>query len=166
MRSPRADWRRPVIVLLAAAATAGCGAQVVPGSPSSSGAAAQATAPLAPGPVTVIALGDSLTAVEGDDAGKGFVGRLTEAIGTRPGREGSDAVSEVTAEEVGKMSLLAKTLARTAGEVAAAHGVRTVDTNDAFWADATTMADDGIHPNAAGYTALGTRGTDGVAALL
>lgn len=277
MRSPRAT----VLVLLLAAAAA-CGAQVVPGSPSASGAAPQATAALAPGPVTVIALGDSLTAGDGDDAGKGFVGRLTEAIGARPGREGSTLVnlgqsgwdstmmvsgqdgggaaqlpqavdaaraaapaavlatvligsndlwyvyqngtvnptpsadedaavatyranlertvtelqaagavvvvglpddqsvrpiatdiarlnqqlSEVTAEEVGKMSALAKTLARTAGEVAAAHGVRTVDTNDPFWADPTKMAEDGIHPNAAGYTQLSARWTDGVAALL
>jgi lysophospholipase L1-like esterase len=237
---------------------------------------------VAQGPVTVVALGDSLTAGDGDDAGKGFVGRLTEAIAARPGREGStltnlgqsgwdstmmvsgqdggaaaelpqavaaaraaapaavlatvligsndlwyvyqngtvnptpsadeDALvatyranlqrtvaemqaagavvvvglpddqsvrpiatdiarlnqqlSDVTAEEVGKMSALAKVLARTATEVAAAHGARTVDTNDPLWADPARMADDGIHPNATGYTTLANRWLDGIAPLL
>jgi lysophospholipase L1-like esterase len=75
-------------------------------------------------------------------------------------------LSAVTAEEVGKMSTLAGVLGRTATEVAAAHGVRTVDTNDPFWADPARMAEDGIHPNAAGYTALAGLWMDGVAPLL
>ena len=259
---------------------AGCAATPVPGTPGPTGAAPAAA--LKSGPVTVIALGDSLTAGEGDDAGKGFVGRLTEAIAARPGREGStltnlgqsgwdstqmvngydggpqaqlpqavtkaraaapgavlatvligsndlwyvyqngavnptpraeeDAMvaayranlertltelqaagavvvvglpddqsarpiagdmgrlnqqlSDVTAEEVGKMSTLAEVLGRTATEVAAAHGARTVDTNDPFWADPARMAEDGIHPNAAGYTALAGLWVDGVTPLL
>jgi lysophospholipase L1-like esterase len=260
---------------------AGCAAPQVGGAPAPAGAAPPAAA-LGAGPVTVIALGDSLTAGEGDDAGKGFVGRLTEAIAARPGREGSkltnlgqsgwdstmmvngydggpqaelpqavaaaraaapgavlatvligsndlwyvyqngavnptpraeeDALvatyranlertltelqaagavvvvglpddqsarpiavdmgrlnqqlSDVTAEEVGKMSTLAGVLDRTAAEVAAAHGAPTVDTNDPFWADPARMADDGIHPNAAGYTALAEMWMGGVAPLL
>jgi lysophospholipase L1-like esterase len=75
-------------------------------------------------------------------------------------------LSDVTAEEVGKMSALAKVLDRTATEVAAAHGARTVDTNDPLWADPARMADDGIHPNAAGYTTLANRWLDGIAPLL
>ena len=75
-------------------------------------------------------------------------------------------LSDVTAEEVGKMSALAKVLGRTATEVAAAHGARTVDTNDLLWADPARMADDGIHPNAAGYTTLADRWMDGIAPLL
>jgi lysophospholipase L1-like esterase len=42
---------------------------------------------LAEGPVSLIALGDSLTAGEGDDTGLGYVGRLAESIGAVPGRE-------------------------------------------------------------------------------
>jgi lysophospholipase L1-like esterase len=269
-----------VRALLLALVLAGCAAAPVPGTPGPTGAAPAAA--LAGGPVTVIALGDSLTAGDGDDAGKGFVGRLTEAIAARPGRQGStltnlgqsgwdstmmvngydggpqaqlpqavaaaraaapgavlatvligsndlwyvyqngaveptpraeeDAMvaayranlertltelqaagavvvvglpddqsarpiagdmgrlhqqlSAVTAEEVGKMSTLAGVLDRTAAEVAAAHGAPTVDTNDPFWADPARMADDGIHPNAAGYTALAELWTGGVAPLL
>ena len=40
---------------------------------------------------------------------------------------------------------------RVTEEIAARHGVQTVDTNAPFWADPAKMADDGIHPNAAGY---------------
>jgi lysophospholipase L1-like esterase len=260
--------RRRVVVgsVLVAALATGCGAQVVPGRP--------VTAPttLAAGPVTVVALGDSLTAGDGDDSGQGgYAGRVAEAIATRAGREGStlvnlgqsgwtsdglvsgqdgapgelglavDAVrtakaggaavlatvligsndlwyvyeygpeggttaaeedaavdtyranldrtvgelqaagalvvvglpddqslrtgvadhdrltqllSNVTVEEVGQMSRLSGRLADTAKEVAAAHGALVVDTNDPFWADQSTMAEDGIHPNAAGYTEM------------
>ena len=268
--------------LVLALLLAGCAAPQVAGAPAPAGAAPPAGPTLAAGPVTVIALGDSLTAGDGDDAGKGFVGRLTEAIAARPGREGSkltnlgqsgwdstmmvngydggpqaelpqavaaaraaapgavlatvligsndlwyvyqngavdptpraeeDAMvttyranlertlrelqaagavvvvglpddqsarpiavdmgrlnqqlSDVTAEEVGRMSTLAGVLGRTATEVAAAHGVRTVDTNDPFWADPARMAEDGIHPNAAGYTALAEMWMGGVAPLL
>jgi lysophospholipase L1-like esterase len=60
----------------------------------------------------------------------------------------------ITAEEVEQMSRLAKRLDRTAEEVAGDHGALTVDTNDSFWADPSKMADDGIHPNGAGYTDL------------
>ena len=263
-------------------ATAGCAAPQIPGNPDPIGATPAPSGTLAQGPVTVIALGDSLTAGDGDDAGQGFVGRLTEAISARPGRAGStltnlgqsgwdstmmvsgqdgggqaelpqavaaaraaapaavlatvligsndlwyvyqngtvnptpsadeDALvatyranlertvtelqaagavvvvglpddqsvrpiatdiarlnqqlSDVTAEEVGKMSALAKVLGRTATEVAAANGARTVDTNDPLWADPARMAEDGIHPNAAGYTTLADRWLDGIAPLL
>jgi lysophospholipase L1-like esterase len=75
-------------------------------------------------------------------------------------------LSNVTAEEVGKMSTLAEVLGRTAADVAAAHGARTVDTNDPFWADPARMAEDGIHPNAAGYTALAELWMGGVTPLL
>ncbi len=233
-------------------------------------AAAPATE-LADGPVTVVALGDSLTYGEGDDTGLGFVGRLTESIGAMPGREGSSlvnlgvsgwhstgmvegqdgspaqlpaavdavtaavadgraalatvligsndmwflyaygapegtspaeedaaeetfrsnldrtvselsqagavvvlglpddqslrpialdldalnaVVSEITAEEIQQMSAMSERLDRVVEEVAAGHGVRTVDTNAPFWADESTMAPDLIHPNADGYTIL------------
>jgi lysophospholipase L1-like esterase len=272
--------RRRVIVwsVLVIALAAGCGTQVVPGRPVTGAPTDPAPGPvtgaptaLAPGPVTVVALGDSLTAGDGDDAGQGFVGRVTEAIAARPGREGSTLVNigrsgwtstdlvsgqdgspgelgtavdavrtaradgaavlatvlmgandlwyvyeygpeggtpaadedaavaayranldrtvtelqqagavvvvglpddqsirpgfadpdrlgqilgNVTVEEVGQMSRLADRLDETAEEVATAHGALVVDTNDPFWADQSTMAEDGIHPNAAGYTEL------------
>jgi len=60
----------------------------------------------------------------------------------------------VTEEEVEQMSALSVRLDEVAAEVAAEHGVSTVDTNGDYWADQATMADDGIHPNAAGYQAL------------
>ena len=259
--------RRRVVVgsVLVVALASGCGAQVVPGRP--------VTAPttLAAGPVTVVALGDSLTAGDGDDAGQGYAGRVAEAIAARQGREGSTLVNlgqsgwtstmlvsggegapgelglavdavrtaradgtavlatvligandlwyvyeygpeggtpaadedaavatyrenldrtvtelqqagavvvvglpddqsvrpgfadhdrlvqilgNVTVEEVGQMSRLADRLDETAEEVATARGAMIVDTNDPFWADQSTMADDGIHPNAAGYAVL------------
>ena len=239
--------------------------------------------PLAAGPVTVIALGDSLTAGDGDDAGKGFVGRLTEAIAARPGREGStltnlgqsgwDSTMMVSGLDGGAAGgaaaggrrgprrrprrgagdgadRLERPLVRlperrgrpdaarrggrdgrrpTARTWSARSGScrrpgpswwwacpttsprapspptwdgstsscppspprrwgrcrrwpgcwaaprrrsrprtasRTVDTNDPFWADPARMADDGIHPNAAGYTALAGLWMDGVAPLL
>ncbi len=78
----------------------------------------------------------------------------------------NEALSEVTQEEVGKMSALSKVLDRTAAEVATAHGVRTVDTNDAFWADPARMAEDGIHPNAAGYAQMAGRWVEAVEPLL
>ncbi len=223
------------------------------------------------GPVSVIALGDSLTAGEGDDSGLGFVGRLTESIDAAPGRSGSslanfgvsgwhstgmvdgqdgapgqlgaalkevgaavaagravlatvligsndlwylydygspegttpaeeDAAQEtfranldrtvselsqagalvvlglpddqslrpcsldisylnnylpnVTVEEVQLMSAMSVRLDRVVEEVAAQHGVRTVDTNAPFWADESTMASDLIHPNGDGYAIL------------
>ena len=225
---------------------------------------------LADGPVSVIALGDSLTAGEGDDFGLGFVGRLTESIDAVPGRSGSslanfgisgwhstgmvdgqdglpselgaalpeveaavaegravlatvligsndlwylyeypaertsvadeDAAAEtyrsnldrtvselsqagavvvlglpddqslrpcsidldylhnflpnVSVEEVQQMSAMSKRLAGIVEEVAAARGVRTVDTNAPFWADTSKMAADLIHPNADGYAEL------------
>jgi lysophospholipase L1-like esterase len=259
--------RRRVIVgsVLVVALAAGCGTQVVPGRP------VTAPAALAPGPVTMVALGDSLTAGDGDDLGQGYAGRVAEAIAARPGREGSTLVNlgqsgwtstglvsgqdgapaelglavdavrtaraggaavlatvligsndlwyvyeygpeggtpsadedaavatyranldrtvselqaggalvvvglpddqslrpgvadhdrltqllpNVTVEEVGQMSRLAGRLADTAEEVATARGALVVDTNDPFWADQSTMAEDGIHPNAAGYAEL------------
>ncbi len=223
------------------------------------------------GPVSVIALGDSLTAGEGDDSGLGFVGRLTESIDAAPGRSGSsltnfgvsgwhstgmvdgqdgspgqlgaalaeveaavaagravlatvligsndlwylydygspegttpaeeDAAEEtfranldrtvselsqagavvvlglpddqslrpcsldisylnnylpnVTVEEIPLMSAMSVRLDRVVEEVAAEHGVRTVDTNAPFWADESKMASDLIHPNGDGYAIL------------
>jgi lysophospholipase L1-like esterase len=252
--------------LLVVALAAGCGAQVVPGR--------LVTAPttLGPGPVTVVALGDSLTAGDGDDSGgQGYAGRVAEAIAAQPGREGSTLVNlgqsgwtsdglvsgqdgapgelglavdavrtakaggaavlatvligsndlwyvyeygpeggtpaanedaavatyrtnldrtvselqaagalvvvglpddqslrpgyadhdrltqilgNITAEEVRQMSGLSGRLADTAEEVATEHGALVVDTNDPFWADQSTMAEDGIHPNAAGYAEM------------
>ncbi len=233
-------------------------------------AAAPATT-LGEGPVTVVALGDSLTYGEGDDTGLGFVGRLTESIGAMPGREGTSlvnlgvsgwhstgmvggqdgspgqlpaavetvtaavadgravlatvligsndmwflyaygspegtspaeedaaaetfranldrtvselsqagavvvlglpddqslrpialdldalnaVVSEITVEEIQQMSAMSERLDRVVEEVAAEHGVGTVDTNAPFWADESTMAPDLIHPNGDGYTIL------------
>jgi lysophospholipase L1-like esterase len=261
LRSRRVVVGSALVVALASA----CATQVVPGRP--------VTAPttLAPGPVTIVALGDSLTAGDGDEAGQGFAGRVAEAIAARPGREGSTLVNlglsgwtsemlvsgtdgapgqlgpavdavrtaraggaavlatvlmgandlwyvyeygpeggtpsadedaavatyranldrtvselqaagavvvvglpddqslrpgfadhdrlsqilgNITVEEVGQMSRLAGRLDDTAEEVAAAHGALVVDTNGPFWADQSTMADDGIHPNAAGYTEM------------
>ncbi len=263
------------VLLLAMFVAAGCGS-TVPGNPGSAGSSGgSATAKeLAPGPVTVVALGDSLTAGEGDESGQGFVGRLTEAVSAQPERANSTLVNlgqsgwdstmlvngqdgapgqlgqavdqvrnatangsaalatvligsndlwyvyqnstvnpapsadedaavatyrtnldrtvqqlqeagavvvvglpddqslrtgvadisllnqllpDVTSEEVSQMSTLAKRLATTAQEVAAAHGVSTVDTNDPFWTDPSKMAPDGIHPNAAGYTDLAAK---------
>jgi lysophospholipase L1-like esterase len=227
---------------------------------------------LGDGPVTVVALGDSLTYGEGDETGLGgFVGRLTESIGAMPGREGStlanlgvsgwtssgmvdgqdgspaqlpaaveavqsamaegravlatvligsndmwylyafgspegttpaeeDAAAEVfrsnlertvtdltqagavvvlglpddqslrpasvqlevlqsmlpdvSVEEIQLMSAMSTRLGAVVEEVAAAHGLRTVDTNAPFWADTSTMAPDLIHPNGAGYAIL------------
>jgi lysophospholipase L1-like esterase len=224
--------------------------------------------------VTVVALGDSLTAGEGDESGQGFAGRLTEAISAKPERANSTLVNlgqsgwdstmmvngqdgapaelgpavdevrkataggatvlatvligsndlwyvyqngtsnpasgaeedaalatyrtnldrtvselqqagavvvvglpddqsrrpgvveierlhqylpDITSEEVGKMSALAKRMAETAQQVAAGHGVLTVSTNDPFWADPAKMAPDGVHPNAAGYADLAAK---------
>jgi lysophospholipase L1-like esterase len=78
----------------------------------------------------------------------------------------NEQLSEVTQEEIGKMSALSEVFARTASEVATAHGVRTVDTNDPFWADPARMTDDGIHPNAAGYAVLGRRWAEVIDPLL
>ncbi len=220
----------------------------------------------------MIALGDSLTAGDGDESGSGYVGRLTESIGAMPGRSGSSlvnlgasgwdstmmvdgqegtpselgaALAEVEAAVAEGRAVLATVLigsndmwylyeygpaegtpaadedaaaetyrdnldrtvselsaGRSGGgrrasrrpvrptrrgrhrsaaqlparghrrggparcrrwpnawggsteEVAAAHGVRTVDTNAPFWSDVTKMADDGIHPNGDGYADL------------
>jgi lysophospholipase L1-like esterase len=253
-------------VVLAMAGGAACGDS---SSPTARSTAAREQ--LAPGPVTVVALGDSLTAGDGDDSGQGYAGRLTEAIGAEPGRANStlvnfgqsgwdstmlvdgqegtpaqltqavdevhraadsgrallatvligsndlwylyeygpadgtpagaedaavatyrknldrtvrelqdagafviiglpddqslrpgvadldrlhDLLPNVTAEEVDQMSRLAERLDRTAEEVAADHAALTVDTNGSFWADPSKMADDGIHPNGAGYEDL------------
>jgi lysophospholipase L1-like esterase len=238
---------------------------------SSSAVSSTPIAPLAAGPVTLVALGDSLTFGEGDETGLGFAGRLTESIAAEPGREGStlvnlgqngwdsamlvdgqegaepqlaqavdearratesggvalatvligsndlwylydygplegtDAAAEeaaidvyrtnldravgelqeagavvvvglpddqtlrpgvadldvlhtylpnITADEVDQMSALALRFDVVAEEVAADHGALTVDTNDPLWADPSKMADDGIHPNEAGYADL------------
>lgn len=281
-RSKRSPVSRTMIgSVMLIALCAGCGASQGP-EPAADSAASVATTPesaapaapvaeLADGPVSVVALGDSLTSGEGDDSGLGFVGRLTESIDAVPGRSGSSltnfgvsgwhstgmvegqdgapsqldaalveidtavtagravlasvligsndlwylydygtpegttpaeedaaeatyrtnldrTVSElseagavvvlglpddqslrpcsidvaylnnylpnVTVEEIGLMSAMSVRLDRVVEEVAAAHGVRTVDTNDPFWADESTMAADLIHPNGDGYAIL------------
>lgn len=48
---------------------------------------------LAPGPVTYLALGDSLTAGDGDDEGVGYVGRIAAQIDAAPGRSGTEVVN-------------------------------------------------------------------------
>jgi lysophospholipase L1-like esterase len=272
---------RPALGALVAAllltGSIGCGDSSSPsddGSDAGSGSGSGASGPvteLGDGPVTLVALGDSLTAGDGDDSGQGYVGRLAASIAEAPGREGStpvnlgqsgwdstmlvegqegvpsqlslavdeirtaaegggavlatvligsndlwyvyeygppdgtprdaeDAAADlfrqnleravdelqeagavvvlglpddqslrpgvadldrlaellpgVTAEEVEQMSALAGRLGDVVEEVAEEHGLRTVDTNDAFWADQSRMADDGIHPNGDGYAAL------------
>jgi lysophospholipase L1-like esterase len=65
-----------------------------------------------------------------------------------------DVLPNVTAEEVEQMSSLSERFDRTAEEVAAEHSALVVDTNGPFWADPSKMADDGIHPNGAGYADL------------
>lgn len=265
--------------MVVACAVAGCGsASPDHGAPLTTDTVepvAEPDAPAAPGlgdgPITLIALGDSLTAGEGDDSGRGYVGRIGEAITALPGRSGSSVVNfgasgwdstmmvdgqegspaelgaavaevttavadgraalvtvligsndlwylyeygtpegttpteedtaaqtyrtnldrtvteltdagavvvlglpddqsvrpavadidrlhgylpDVTVDEVQLMSVMAVRLDRITEEVAADHRVRTVDTNAAFWADKSKMADDGIHPNGDGYTDL------------
>jgi lysophospholipase L1-like esterase len=272
--------RLPIAVLLSVLAATGCAASTVAGVPGPVGSSGGSSA-LTPGPVTVIALGDSLTAGVGDDAGQGFVGRITDAIGAKPGREGSTLLNlgqsgwtstemidgqqgapgelkqavdtaraarpgsvlatvligsndlwsvyqngtvnpspsadedaavatyrtnldrtvtemqaagavvvvglpddqsvrpsyaditrlnaqlpDITEEEVRKMADLSRVFDRTVTEVAAAHGVRTVDTNDPFWADPSRMDPDGIHPNTTGYTEMATRWMKAVDPLL
>src|SRR5688500_14478788 len=74
-------------LVLALMGEVGCGGSSSP--PAGSTGKSQ----LAAGPVTVVALGDSLTAGDGDDSGQGYAGRLTEAIGAVPGRAGSTLVN-------------------------------------------------------------------------
>lgn len=219
---------------------------------------------LADGPVTVVALGDSLTAGVGDENGQGFVGLLVSAIDATPGRSGSTLVNlgvsgwdstsmvegtegspaqlpvavetidavvasggaalatvligsndlwylyaydgdedqvadtyranldrtvsalvgagavvvvglpddqslrpvsrdldalhgyfpEFTADDVERMSAMSDRLAGIAADVAAEHGAAVVDTDSPFWADTSTMDDDLVHPDEAGYAAL------------
>jgi lysophospholipase L1-like esterase len=75
------------VLLTLAAPLAACGGSSSP--PSSPAAKGK----LADGPVTVVALGDSLTASEGDDSGKGYVGRVVDAISAESGRAGSTLVN-------------------------------------------------------------------------
>jgi lysophospholipase L1-like esterase len=226
---------------------------------------------LGDGPVTVITLGDSLTAGEGDETGIGFTGRLVDMIDKSPGRSGSslnnlgasgwdstmmvdggngspaelgaavdaakaatdagqavlatvligsndmwylyeygppdgtpaenedaaeatyranlertvrelgaagavvvlglpddqsirpavadidrlhEYLPDVTVEEVQQMATFSVRLDSVTQDVAEQFGLRTVDTNDPFWGDEATMADDGIHPNPEGYAKL------------
>ncbi|WP_214406445.1 SGNH/GDSL hydrolase family protein [Pseudonocardia lacus] len=282
---PRPIARRTMAAALLLVA-AGCSGAPVTGTPYAVGgtpstdAVAEAPTTLADGPVTVVALGDSLTAGDGDDAGLGFVGRLATDIASRPDREGSTLVNlgqsgwdstamvegqggtpaplaqgveatraaapgavlatvligsndlwytysgsenptpsadeaaaadtyranvertvremqaagavvvlglpddqsvrpisvdiarlqeqlpDVTEEEVGKMSAQSKVLGQVVEDVADTYGVRTVDTNDPLWSDPATMADDGIHPNGAGYTQMATAWIEAVEPLL
>ena len=64
------------------------------------------------------------------------------------------------------MSALSKRLGEVVEEVADDHDLRTVDTNDPFWADPARMADDGIHPNGAGYAQMATAWAEAVDPLL
>ncbi|MGE3285831.1 MAG: GDSL-type esterase/lipase family protein [Pseudonocardia sp.] len=77
-----ASWLSSAVGRGPAAAPAGSGTVV-----------AGTSAPLPPGPVTLITLGDSLTAGQGDDTGVGYTGRLAETIGALPGREGTTLVN-------------------------------------------------------------------------
>jgi lysophospholipase L1-like esterase len=72
----------------------------------------------------------------------------------------------VTGEEVSQMSRLAARLVRTATDVAARHSAPTVETDDPLWADPGRMAEDGIHPNGAGYEVLAGRFADVAGPLL
>ena len=65
-----------------------------------------------------------------------------------------DFLPDITVDEVQQMVVMAARLDRVAEDVAADHGALTVDTNAPFWADEGAMADDGIHPNTAGYADL------------
>jgi lysophospholipase L1-like esterase len=86
--SPHLPWR-----LLAATAVAvlaaGCGTVTIAGTPGAEGAFSKPGS----GPVTVVAVGDSLTAGDGDPDGGGFVGRLVTRLSALPGRAGSTAVN-------------------------------------------------------------------------
>ena len=140
---------------------AGCAATPVPGTPGPTGAAPAAA--LKSGPVTVIALGDSLTAGDGDDTGKGFVGRLTEAIAARPGREGStltnlgqsgwDSTMMVNGYDGGPQAQLPQAVAKArAAAPGAVLATVLIGSNDLWY-----VYQNGIHPNAAGYTTLANR---------
>ena len=92
------------------------------------------------------------------DAGATVVVGLPDDQSLRTGVSDIERLNTVlpytTAEEVEQMSGLAARFDDIALEVASAYGALTVDTNDPLWADEATMADDGIHPSAAGYDRL------------
>lgn len=92
------------------------------------------------------------------DAGATVIVGLPDDQSLRPGVADIERLNTVlpytTAQEVLQMSELAVRFDDIAVEVAAEHGALTVDTNDGFWSEEATMADDGIHPNAAGYDRL------------
>jgi len=100
----------------------------------------------------------SQTVSELQDAGALVVVGLPDDQSIRPAAADIEALNQqlpnVTEEEVEQMSALSETLGAVTEEVAAELGVATVDTNGDYWADPSTMADDGIHPNAAGYGQL------------
>jgi len=92
------------------------------------------------------------------EAGATVVVGLPDDQSLRPGVADIERLNTVlpytTADEVQQMSGLAARFDDIATEVAAEHDALVVDTNDPFWADEATMAEDGIHPNAAGYDRL------------
>lgn len=92
------------------------------------------------------------------EAGATVVVGLPDDQSLRPGVADIERLNTVlpytTADEVQQMSGLAARFGDIAVEVATEYGALTVDTNDSFWADEATMAEDGIHPNAAGYDRL------------
>lgn len=92
------------------------------------------------------------------EAGATVVVGLPDDQSLRPGVADIERLNTVlpytTAEEVQQMSGLAARFGDIAVEVAAKYDALTVDTNDSFWADEATMAEDGIHPNAAGHDRL------------
>lgn len=92
------------------------------------------------------------------DAGATVVVGLPDDQSVRPGAADisrlNTVLPSVTEEEVQQMSALSEVFGDIAVEVADEHDALTVDTNDPFWSDPGTMADDGIHPNAAGYERL------------
>ncbi len=92
------------------------------------------------------------------EAGATVVVGLPDDQSLRPGAADIERLNTVlpytTAEEVQQMSGLAARFGDIVVEVAAKYGALRVDTNDSFWADEATMAEDGIHPNSAGHDRL------------
>jgi len=92
------------------------------------------------------------------EAGATVIVGLPDDQSLRPGVADIERLNTVlpytTADEVQQMSGLAARFDDIAVEVAATYDAITVDTNEPFWADEATMAEDGIHPNAAGYDRL------------
>jgi len=98
---PSSDVRCAPVLALVVALAAGCPTRAVPGVPGPVGSSGPVwAAPAAasgrcarPWPGDGRRAGRQPTAGAGDDAGQGFVGRITEAVTATPGREGSTLVN-------------------------------------------------------------------------